>query len=165
MRYKRRINYIDAVRWTGENKDEIEKFANGEIVTEDIVRDNIVLTTPNGKVMAKKGDWICRDAMGKLYPCNSEVFRVTYVVDNETDIEEYEEEDYESDLKKELLARTELKPCPFCGSTAKIREEMDGRSETYSIHCIGCDMHYTKFIWRARDKRDVVKEWNQRVDE
>ena len=86
------------------------------------------------------------------------------------DIEEYEEEDYESDLKKELLAKkelpiTELKPCPFCGSTAKIREEMDGRAETYSIHCIGCDMHYTKFIWRARDKQDVIKEWNRRVDE
>ena len=81
------------------------------------------------------------------------------------DIEEYEEEDYESDLKKELLARTELKPCPFCGSTAKIREEMDGRAETYSIHCRGCDMHYTKFVWRARDKRGVIKEWNRRADQ
>ena len=59
----------------------------------------------------------------------------------------------------------DLKPCPFCGDIVEIREEMDGRAETYSIHCRGCDMHYTKFVWRARDKKGVTKEWNQRVDQ
>lgn len=150
MRYMRKINYVDAVRWTGENKDEVEKFANEEIETTVFDRDSIVLTTPNGQVIAEKGDWICKDAIGKLYPCNSAVFRRTYY---EIPIE-YEEEDYES-----------VKPCPFCGDIVEIREEMDGRDETYSIHCRGCDMHYTKFVWRARDKRGVIKEWNRRVDQ
>lgn len=86
MRYKRRINYVDAVRWTGENKDEVEKFVNGEIVADDIDRDYIVITTPNGKVMAEKGDWICKDSIGKLYPCNSAVFRTTYAVDTDYEI-------------------------------------------------------------------------------
>ena len=100
MRYKRKINYVDAVRWTGENKEDVKRFANGEIELSDFDRDSIVITTPNGQVIAEKGDWICKDSMGKLYPCNSEVFRMTYVVDNETDIEEYEEEDTSDIVEK-----------------------------------------------------------------
>ena len=86
MRYKRRINYVDAIRWTGENKDEVEKFANGEIELSDFDRDYIVITTPNGRVMAEKGDWICKDSIGKLYPCSPEVFRMTYAVDMDYEI-------------------------------------------------------------------------------
>lgn len=86
MRYKRRINYVDAVRWTGENKGEVERFANGEIELSDFDRDYIVITTPNGKVMAEKGDWICKDSIGKLYPCNPAVFRMTYAVDMDYEI-------------------------------------------------------------------------------
>ena len=86
-----------------------------------------------------------------MYPCNPAVFRMTYY---EIPIE-YEEENYESNLKKELFEKMEIKPCPFCGDIVEIREEMDGRAETYSIHCRGCDMHYTKFVWRARDKRGL----------
>ena len=86
MRYQRRINYVDAVRWTGENKDEVEKFANGEIELSDFDRDYIVITTPNGRVMAEKGDWICKDGIGKLYPCSPEVFRLTYAVDTDYEI-------------------------------------------------------------------------------
>ena len=81
MRYQRRINYVDAVKWTGENKEEVEKFANGEIEASDFDRDYIVITTPNGRVMAEKGDWICKDMLGKLYPCSDDVFRQTYYVE------------------------------------------------------------------------------------
>ena len=86
MRYKRKINYVDAVRWTGENKEEVEKFANGEIEATDFEGDYYILTTPNGKVIAEKGDWICKDSIGKLYPCSPEVFRMTYAVDTDYEI-------------------------------------------------------------------------------
>ena len=86
MRYKRKVDYVDAVRWTGENKEEVERFANGEIELSDFDRDYIVITTPNGRVMAEKGDWICKDAIGKLYPCSPEVFRMTYAVDTDYEI-------------------------------------------------------------------------------
>lgn len=85
MRYKRRIDYVDAVRWTGENKEEVEKFANGEVEISDFDRECIVITTPNGQVIAEKGDWICKDAIGKLYPCNPVVFRMTYIVEQESE--------------------------------------------------------------------------------
>ena len=76
MRYKRRINYVDAVRWTGQNKEEIEKFGNCTLSNEDLGEefreDYILITTPNGRVMANKGDWICKDICGKLYPCSDD---------------------------------------------------------------------------------------------
>lgn len=53
--------------------------------------------------------------------CMSNVFKTFLGREDERDmkdIEEYEEEDYKSDLKKELLAKSELKPCPFCGSNS-----------------------------------------------
>ena len=58
-----------------------------------------------------------------------------------------------------------LKPCPFCGGFVEIRDEADGRDETYIIHCMNCYMDYSKFIWRARGKDDIAKEWNRRANE
>lgn len=58
-----------------------------------------------------------------------------------------------------------LKPCPFCGGDVELRDEMDGRDEIYAIHCIGCNMHYVKFVWRSSSRENVVKEWNRRVKE
>ena len=60
---------------------------------------------------------------------------------------------------------TELKPCPFCGGYAELREVYEGRTETYAIHCCCCNIHVTKFVWCARDKEDVIEEWNRRANE
>lgn len=66
---------------------------------------------------------------------------------------------------RECEPKTVLKACPFCGGPVELRDEMDGRDETYAIHCIGCNMHYTKFVWRASSKENVVREWNRRASE
>lgn len=63
--------------------------------------------------------------------------------------------------KKNILT----KPCPFCGGEAELRSVIDNRDETYAIHCKACHMHFTKFVWRAYDRIDVIKEWNGRVKE
>lgn len=90
MRYARRINYVDAVQYTGDNIKEVADFMG---VTEDALKphnipntddcDCIDFLTPNGVVMAFKGDWVCRDSSGKYYPCIDEVFRATYYVNGE----------------------------------------------------------------------------------
>ena len=98
-----------------------------------------------------------------------------------TDIEEYEEEDYESDLKKELLAKKEepkqlnehkfvipvpnLKPCPFCGGDVELRTKIDMGDETAFIHCTNCHMWFEKFVWRGVGYQTIIQEWNRRVNE
>ena len=82
-RYLRKVNYVEAVRWTGDNRTEIEEFTKsnpGEKFWDFI--DGISIKTPNGRVTAKKGDWICKDMMGMLYPCSDDVFRQTYHVED-----------------------------------------------------------------------------------
>ena len=59
----------------------------------------------------------------------------------------------------------ELKPCPFCGGDVELRDEMDGRDETYVIHCNKCHMNFEKFVWRGYGESTVMKEWNRRVKE
>lgn len=58
-----------------------------------------------------------------------------------------------------------LKPCPFCGGSVELRPTIDMRDETYVIHCTGCHMTYTKFVWRSYSAKNVCKEWNRRVKE
>ena len=60
---------------------------------------------------------------------------------------------------------TELKSCPFCGGDVEMHDVMDGRNETFAFHCNSCHINYTKFDWVARDRKDVIKEWNRRVKE
>lgn len=59
----------------------------------------------------------------------------------------------------------ELKPCPFCGGVVELRDKMDGRDETYMIHCTGCHMWFEKFVWRGYGENTIIKEWNRRVKE
>lgn len=63
---------------------------------------------------------------------------------------------------REVVLLNGIRTCPFCGGYAELRAENDGRDETYAIHCTACNMHFTKFVWRAYDKEDVLKDWNRR---
>ena len=57
-----------------------------------------------------------------------------------------------------------LKPCPFCGSAAKMIDDVrDGIFNYYKIFCtnIYCD---AQMGWRT-DADSVVKEWNRRVND
>ena len=86
MRYARKINYVDAVQYNGENWEEIRKFVDwkpgcGIYPTHKF--GPIQIETPSGPTNANPTDWVCRDSSGKYYPCIDEVFRATYYVDEE----------------------------------------------------------------------------------
>ena len=40
----------------------------------------LVIPTSNGAVIARDGDWVVRDADGRLIVCKPDVFEATYVV-------------------------------------------------------------------------------------
>ena len=75
---------------------------------------------------------------------------------------EYEEEGYESDLKKELPTKGELRPCPFCGSQGDdiyVDEFWERYEEPYFVTCNKCGANgpYT-------DKKErAIELWNRRV--
>lgn len=99
MKYVKKPIPIDAVRWTGYNHMEIEKFMSDvhPIFTGD---NEVIIHTLEGDMHAPPGSYIIRGAIGEYYPCRGDVFEQTY-------------EPY-----KPKYVRT-IK-CPKCGDTIKI---------------------------------------------
>lgn len=59
------------------------------------------------------------------------------------------------------MKNEELKPCPFCGSKAKLRKE--GHREyapTYSVECTKC----LAKTFSIMVKQDAIEHWNGRAD-
>jgi Lar family restriction alleviation protein len=61
---------------------------------------------------------------------------------------------------------TELKPCPFCGGKAMIRETTYGNNyDAYFVWCCNknCDIRpSTKYL---RLRKDVIEAWNRRAED
>ena len=86
---------IEAVRWTGDNWNEISQFVYGEVVDPDdedyddgkyqVVPDGpetLSILTMDGEMFADRGDWVIREPFPttdrKWYPCKPEIFDRTY---------------------------------------------------------------------------------------
>ncbi len=74
---------IDAVNFDGSDKllKKLEQLWGMEYQVvknpEGIVR-KITITTDSGEMLLNMGDWIIRGVKGEIYPCNAEVFDLTY---------------------------------------------------------------------------------------
>ena len=55
--------------------------------------------------------------------------------------------------------KTDLKPCPFCGSKAKY-VHMNFMEDTHSVFCNDCS-----FSFNSGNKDELIKSWNTRHDE
>ena len=55
--------------------------------------------------------------------------------------------------------KTNLKPCPFCGSKAKLMS-VTWQEEIYTIYCVECECELESI-----NKIELVKRWNTRHDE
>lgn len=55
-----------------------------------------------------------------------------------------------------------LKPCPFCGGTARI--ERCSYMRDYIIYCEGCDSYFLLDDVYAKGE-DLIGAWNRRVKE
>lgn len=77
-KFRKKPVEIEAVRWTGENHDEVA--ALGTINRGSIQRKDraLPIRTPEGEMLANVGDWIIRGVKGELYPCKPDIFATTY---------------------------------------------------------------------------------------
>lgn len=77
-KFRKKPVVIEAIRWGGDNWDEIEKWCpyglscmNGR---------DIIIDTLEGKMIANIGDWIIKGIKGEFYPCKPDIFEKTYEV-------------------------------------------------------------------------------------
>jgi len=74
-KFRKKPVVIDAVRWTGDNLSEIQKFYKPDQI---LVGDKIVIGTLDGTMRADKGDWIIKGVKGEFSPCKPDIFWATY---------------------------------------------------------------------------------------
>lgn len=77
MRYRKKPIVIEAVRWTGNNGEEIGAFCP-TAVPKDPERLSLSIPTLEGDHEARLGDWIIRGIKGEFYPIKDQIFRLTY---------------------------------------------------------------------------------------
>lgn len=74
MKFRKKPVVIEAVRWTGDNADEIAAFARSAMWP----HGDLVIPTLEGAHRANIGDWIIRGVQGEFYPCKPDIFDATY---------------------------------------------------------------------------------------
>ncbi len=77
MKYRKKPIVIDAIQWTGENREEVERFT-GLDLNMGRVRNHITIQTLEGLMFAAPGDWIIKDEAGAFSPCKPSIFEATY---------------------------------------------------------------------------------------
>lgn len=82
MKFRKKPVEIDAVQWTGENREDVVDFVlhstNGKVVTDEEKADALLIYTLEGIMIADSGDWIIRGIKGECYPCKPDIFQETY---------------------------------------------------------------------------------------
>ena len=75
---------IEAVQWTGDNFEEIQKMLINADENRVIMPhpneddDSLLIVTLEGEMRADKGDYIIKGVQGEFYPCKPEIFEQTY---------------------------------------------------------------------------------------
>ena len=85
MKVRKKPVVVEAVRWTGENFEEIEEFMEAvidclEYIWAEAERNVITISTLEGKMEAHIGDWIIKGVKGEFYPCKPDIFEQIYEI-------------------------------------------------------------------------------------
>ena len=85
MKYRKKPVVIEAIRWDGENLDEVMNFCNGDASYELMARgapELVIATLEDGESIARHvasvGDFIIKGVAGEFYPCKPDIFAATY---------------------------------------------------------------------------------------
>ena len=81
MKYRKKPVIIEAIKWTGDNTEEIKEFINGSFhglgFTDNKV-NALYIETLEGKMAASIEDYIIKGVRGEFYPCKPDIFEETY---------------------------------------------------------------------------------------
>lgn len=81
MKFKRKPAEIEAVQWTGKNKEEILSFCKTAHFDADTVGSGaLVLKTEKVYETVEVGDYVIKGVDGTFYACNPETFALSYEV-------------------------------------------------------------------------------------
>jgi len=71
---------VEAIKWTGRNRTEVDEFLDGNGYTKGNYVD---IGTLEGLMVASVGDMIIRGIKGEFYPCREDIFKATYYTEQE----------------------------------------------------------------------------------
>lgn len=79
-KYRKKPVVIEAVKWTGDNMDEIRRFVPESANVQRSLPHGSCLYIPTleGEMTAQVGDWIIKGVKGEFYPCKPDIFEATY---------------------------------------------------------------------------------------
>jgi uncharacterized protein YeeX (DUF496 family) len=90
MKFRKKPIIIEAIRWDGDNCEEIIEFTKGKaLIINDIGGSadgegypqqyiKLIINTLEGDMEAKLNDWIIKGVNGEFYPCKPDIFEKTY---------------------------------------------------------------------------------------
>lgn len=78
-RFRKKPVEIEAVRFTGDNIQEIWDWVGAGAVYGPVEDDpSAYIDTLEGRHEARPGDWIIKGVQGEPYPCKPDIFEATY---------------------------------------------------------------------------------------
>jgi hypothetical protein len=89
MKYRKKPVVIEAVKYTGSNREEINTFVGSELLCELESETaylagqgppiySLEIATKEGNMKAFPGDFIIMGVQGEFYPCKPNIFEKTY---------------------------------------------------------------------------------------
>lgn len=76
-KYRKKTIVVDAFQWL---MDDVPEWITSAIRDDTINFDirGMIISTPEGEMLASPGDYIIKGVNGELYPCKHDIFEQTY---------------------------------------------------------------------------------------
>ena len=82
-KYVKKPVVVEAVKYTGQNKNEIQSFVGKELAQR--LDGSLQIETLEGIMCANVGDYVIKGVSGEFYPCKPIIFNKTYDLVEQTE--------------------------------------------------------------------------------
>jgi len=78
MKFRKKPVVIEAVRYMGDNFNDIRQFVGKDFPLHQLGDDKLGIQTLEGVMWVSPGDWVICGVKGEFYPCKPDIFKATY---------------------------------------------------------------------------------------